>query len=82
MAATTRQAGRAGKKAATAICAFALGFPAAYEDFPWGERVVKVAKKVLVFMGRGDGSKGFGPSVKLPHSAADVLILPFAAPTG
>ncbi|MBM3508963.1 MAG: hypothetical protein FJX61_02325, partial [Alphaproteobacteria bacterium] len=40
MAATTRQAGRAGKKAATAIRAFALGFPAAYEDFPWGERVV------------------------------------------
>ncbi len=79
MAATTPQAG---KKAAAAIRAFALGFPGAYEDFPWGERVVKVAKKVFVFMGRGDGSKGFGLSVKLPHSAADVLILPFAAPTG
>jgi predicted DNA-binding protein (MmcQ/YjbR family) len=73
---------RAGKKAAAAIRAFALGFPGAYEDFPWGERVVKAAKKVFVFLGRGDGSNGFGLSVKLPHSAADVLILPFAAPTG
>ena len=73
---------QAGKKAAAEVRAFALGFPGAYEDFPWGECVAKVAKKVFVFMGRGDGSKGFGLSVKLPHSAADVLILPFAAPTG
>ncbi|MBA3709787.1 MAG: hypothetical protein H0W83_13320, partial [Planctomycetes bacterium] len=40
---------------AKALRAFALAFPGAYEDFPWGERVVKVAKKVFVFLGRGHG---------------------------
>ena len=27
---------------------FSLGLPEAYEDFPWGERVTKVNKKVEV----------------------------------
>ena len=30
---------------------FALGLPGAYEEFPWGESVVKVNKKVFVFLG-------------------------------
>ncbi|HEY8544518.1 MAG TPA: MmcQ/YjbR family DNA-binding protein [Acidimicrobiales bacterium] len=54
----------------------ALGFPGAWEDHPWGDTVVKVGKKVFVFL----GEHGF--SVKLPESAEVALGLPGAAPTG
>ena len=60
--------------------AFALGFPGAREEFPWGERVVKVRKKVFVFMGISDG--GLGLSVKLPETCEMALLLPFTRPTG
>jgi len=69
------------KAAAAALRAFALGFPGAREEFPWGERVVKVGKKVFVFMGAPD-SDGLGLSVKLPASGPTALLLPFATPTG
>jgi len=59
---------------------YALAFPETHEDFPWGERVVKVRKKVFVFMGLPDG--GLSMSVKLPESHAVALMLPFASPTG
>jgi predicted DNA-binding protein (MmcQ/YjbR family) len=62
---------------------FALGFPGATEDFPWGERVAKVNGKVFVFLGvdpvRG---AGMGLSVKLPLSCEEALELPFTKPTG
>jgi predicted DNA-binding protein (MmcQ/YjbR family) len=62
---------------------YALSFPGATEDFPWGERVAKVKGKVFVFLG-GDPVPGgpMGLSVKLPESGADALDLPFAKPTG
>ena len=69
------------KKAEAALRAFALRFPGAREEFPWGERVVKVGKKVFVFMGTADDG-GFGLSVKLPESGPMALLLPFASPTG
>lgn len=62
---------------------YALGFPGATEDFPWGERVAKVNGKVFVFLGLDPvpgGEMGF--SVKLPASAEEALELPFTAPTG
>jgi predicted DNA-binding protein (MmcQ/YjbR family) len=59
---------------------FALGFPEAREDFPWGERVVKVKDKVFVFLGRDD--EDLGVTVKLPSSGLLALGLPFASPTG
>ena len=59
---------------------FALGFPEAYEDHPWGERVAKVKKKVFLFSGAGPGELGF--SVKLPESGREALLLPFTEPTG
>jgi predicted DNA-binding protein (MmcQ/YjbR family) len=59
---------------------FALAFPGAHEDFPWGERVVKVKKKIFVFLGRD--SKHLHITVKLPRSSALALQLPFVAPTG
>jgi predicted DNA-binding protein (MmcQ/YjbR family) len=66
-------------EAEAALRAHALSYPEAYEDFPWGERVVKVRGKVFVFMGGIDG--GLGLSVKLPSSASLALGLPFASPT-
>src|SRR5712691_5342090 len=64
---------------AVLLRAFALGYPEAYEDFPWGERVAKVKSKVFVFLG-GDGDD-LGLSVKLPQSGMLALGLPFASPT-
>jgi len=59
----------------------ALAYPGAWEDHPWGETVVKVGKKVFVFLGKGDG--GFGLSCKLPRSnEAALTMFSFAAPTG
>jgi predicted DNA-binding protein (MmcQ/YjbR family) len=59
---------------------FALGYPGAHEDFPWGELVLKVQGKVFLFL--GGGSDEVGLSVKLPQSHAAALMLPFATPTG
>ena len=59
---------------------YALGLPGAWEDFPWGESVVKVGKKVFVFLGRSGDA--LSVSVKLPSSNFLALDLPFASPTG
>lgn len=70
-------------QAAHELRAYALGLPGVREDFPWGERVVKVNNKVFVFLGRDDQlGEGLGFSVKLPESAAEVLALGYAKPTG
>lgn len=61
--------------------AFALTLPGAWEDFPWGEVVVKVNKKIFVFMGTADRDDS-GISVKLTDSHEHALSLPGAAPTG
>lgn len=58
---------------------YAMSFPGATEDFPWGERVVKVNKKVFIFMGKSE--HGFGISVKLPHSLEHALSLGYTEPT-
>ena len=65
---------------AEALRTYALSFPEAREDFPWGERVVKVKDKVFVFLGRDD--EEWGVAVKLPSSGLLALSLPFASPTG
>ena len=62
------------------MLAFALKLPGAYKDSPWGETVVKVNKKVFVFLGTGEGAGG--RSVKLPVSNAQALMIPGAEPTG
>jgi predicted DNA-binding protein (MmcQ/YjbR family) len=76
---------------------FALGLPGAYEEFPWGESVAKVAGKVFAYLGREDSDKvaassdkrahvgepgSLGISVKLPTSGGTALSKPFAQPTG
>ena len=62
---------------------FALSLPGAYEDFPWGESVVKVNKKVFVFLGVDDAAEHpLGMSVKLKDSNEQALMVPGAEPTG
>jgi predicted DNA-binding protein (MmcQ/YjbR family) len=70
------------KKVQAELRALALGLPGATEEFPWGERVVKVDRKVFVFLGRDEPHAGWGMSVKLPQSGAAALDQPFAEPTG
>ena len=77
--------GRSGRvkgesRARAELRGYALGFPGAWEDSPWGESVVKVGKKVFVFLGHS--SDVLSVSVKLPSSNLLALDLPFASPTG
>jgi len=65
--------------AEAALRKHALSYPEAHEDFPWGERVVKVKGKVFLFLGKHE--QVLGLSVKLPGSASFALGLPFASPT-
>ncbi len=58
----------------------ALRYPGAFEAHPWGENVVKVNKKVFLFMGFYQGRLGL--STKLPQSHESALMLGFAKPTG
>ncbi len=58
----------------------ALGYPGATEEFPWGERVVKVDGKIFVFL--GDASTAKNVALKLPASHAAALAVKGAEPTG
>ena len=57
---------------------YALSFPQATEDTPWGERAFKVKGKAFVFLSATD-QVSF--SVKLPATGFQALTLPFAEPT-
>ncbi len=60
----------------------AMTYPGATEEFPWGERVIKVKGKIFAFLGRAEERERVGITVKLPQSAMEVLTLPGAKPTG
>jgi predicted DNA-binding protein (MmcQ/YjbR family) len=62
------------------VLASALEYPGAHVDHPWGETVVKVNKKVFVFLGMDDDPKGM--SLKLDDSNEQALSLPGSEPTG
>lgn len=66
------------------VRSFALDLPGAGEEFPWGDTVVKVNKKIFVFMGVTDGSHPLGVGVKLTDEAlhAHALSCPGAEPSG
>ena len=80
MAARSRTASGALAKAEAALRAHALAKPQATEHFPWGERAIKVAGKVFLFM-YADATR-LSLSTKLPSSSGVALMLPFANPTG
>jgi predicted DNA-binding protein (MmcQ/YjbR family) len=60
---------------------FALGYPEAHEEFPWGETAVKVRGKTFLFT-RADDTIGLHLSVKLPTSNDAALQHSFAQRTG
>ncbi len=67
-------------KTAERLRALALALPEAYEESPWGERVLKVRGKIFLFVGVRDGHLHM--SVKLPESGAAVLKAKLGEPTG
>ncbi|MEV4169331.1 MmcQ/YjbR family DNA-binding protein [Nonomuraea sp. NPDC049709] len=65
--------------------AFALGLPEAHEDHPWGDTVIKVNKKVFLFLGVDEQTEKWGPAfgVKLLSEAhGHALTVEGAQPTG
>ena len=71
------------QQAAETLREFALGLPAAHEEFPWGERVIKVNKKVFVFFGLlEDLDKRLLVTIKLPQTGIYALQMPFVQPSG
>jgi predicted DNA-binding protein (MmcQ/YjbR family) len=61
---------------------YAMSFPEAHEDFPWGHRAIKVKGKAFVFLGGEKNAKELSLSLKLPSSRDMAVDLPFAEPTG
>ena len=59
---------------------FALTLPEAWPDTPWGDRVVKVGKKIFVFVSGPEAERPV-VTVKLPESRDHALSYPDAFPT-
>ncbi|MBF6043749.1 MmcQ/YjbR family DNA-binding protein [Streptomyces sp. NRRL B-1677] len=72
-------------KARARVREFALSLPGTAEEFPWEEdAVVKVNKKIFVFLGSEGNAESPGISVKLKDEEVHghALAVPGAAPTG
>jgi predicted DNA-binding protein (MmcQ/YjbR family) len=68
------------KRALARLRTHALAYPEAVEDFPWGDRVIKVRGKIFVFLGAGKDGE-FGISAKLPQTHELALTLKYVTPT-
>jgi predicted DNA-binding protein (MmcQ/YjbR family) len=60
---------------------FALSLPEAWGDSPWGDRVVKVGKKIFLFVS-AEGAERPGLTVKLPDSREHAMSFEGSIPTG
>ncbi|MFI1971192.1 dGTPase [Streptomyces cinnamoneus] len=72
-------------KARATVREFALSLPGAGEEFPWGDSaVVKVNKKIFVFLGEEGNAENPAISLKLRDEEihGHALAVPGAAPTG
>ncbi|WSG15140.1 MmcQ/YjbR family DNA-binding protein [Nonomuraea sp. NBC_01738] len=64
---------------------FALSLPETHEDHPWGESVIKVNKKVFIFLGISEQTEKWNPgfTVKLlSETRGHALTVEGAAPAG
>ncbi|MDI3420652.1 MmcQ/YjbR family DNA-binding protein [Streptomyces luteolus] len=79
-----RKAPQAVRRKWQRVRSYALELPGAVEEFPWGESVAKVNRKVFVFLGVEDGSWPLGITVKLKDedAHAHALTCPGAEPAG
>lgn len=59
---------------------FGMSLPETWEDNPWGDRVVKVRKKIFLFVSTPDSERAV-VTVKLPESRDHALSFPEAFPT-
>jgi predicted DNA-binding protein (MmcQ/YjbR family) len=66
--------------AVDALEEFALSLPEAWPDQPWGDRVVKVGKKIFLFLSGPDSERSV-ITAKLPESGDHARSYPDAAPT-
>jgi len=71
---------KAGPRALERLMKIALAYPEAWEDHPWDDTVVKVRKKIFIFVGIYDGH--LSCTVKLPESHDFALSLDGTEPTG
>jgi predicted DNA-binding protein (MmcQ/YjbR family) len=62
-----------------ALRSYALAFPEAREELPWGECAIKVRGRTFLFMSSDE--KGLRLSLKLPASREFALEYPFTKPT-
>jgi predicted DNA-binding protein (MmcQ/YjbR family) len=78
-----RKANRTASKSSelmASLTSFALGLPGAWADNPWGDSVVKVGKKIFVFL--GENADDAGITVKVPESRDHAMSFAGAMPTG
>jgi predicted DNA-binding protein (MmcQ/YjbR family) len=61
---------------------YAMTYPEAHEDHPWGHIAVKVKGKAFIFLGGDKNTKELSFTVKLPQSRDMAVDLPFAEPAG
>jgi predicted DNA-binding protein (MmcQ/YjbR family) len=69
------------QKLRTSLRDFGASLPGAYVDHPWGESVLKVNKKIFLFLGLDEGYDP-GVGVKLPMSQPMALAQPGVEPMG
>jgi predicted DNA-binding protein (MmcQ/YjbR family) len=68
------------RQAEATLTEFALKYPGATEDHPWGHIAVKVKGKMFLILGGTDDM--LSVTAKLPLSGRMALMMPFASPTG
>lgn len=70
------------KQAEQRLIRFALTYPEAVLEHPWGHDAVKVKGRMFAIFGGAENPKEFSMTVKLPISAEMALTLPWVEPTG
>ena len=70
------------KQAEKKLITFALNYPEAVLQHPWGHDAVKVRGKMFAAFGGAESPKAFSMTMKLPVSSEMALTLAWAEPTG